>query len=201
MVSSEVQRKLVKSAPELWAQLSDPTALARHLGALGEIRITKTMPEQSVEWEAEAAQGRVDLEQSGWGTKVTLTIRRELAQPPAAVACEASDRREKQDPPLDGAAEPEPRLGLLARILRRRPGRRTRADRPAAGQPEHPPQRETDLGAAAAAKDDLQAESGPQAPATDPATLEREIAERDAQTLNDVLDRLGSAHHRPFSRS
>ena len=41
-VSSEVRRTLVKSPPELWAELSDPTALGRHLGELGEIRITGT---------------------------------------------------------------------------------------------------------------------------------------------------------------
>jgi len=34
MISSEVQRTLVKSPPELWAELSDPDALARHLGDL-----------------------------------------------------------------------------------------------------------------------------------------------------------------------
>ena len=41
MISTEVQRTLVKSPPELWAELSDPAALARHLGDLGEIRITR----------------------------------------------------------------------------------------------------------------------------------------------------------------
>ena len=46
MISSEVQRTLVKSPPELWAELSDPAALARHLGELGEIRITRTEPEK-----------------------------------------------------------------------------------------------------------------------------------------------------------
>ena len=34
------QRTLVKSPPELWAEVSDPGALTRHLGDLGEIRIT-----------------------------------------------------------------------------------------------------------------------------------------------------------------
>ena len=72
-VSSEVQRTLVKSPPELWAELSDPTALARHLGELGEIRITRVEPEKTVEWEAADATGMVRLKPSGWGTKVTLT--------------------------------------------------------------------------------------------------------------------------------
>ena len=50
MISSEVQRTLVKSPPELWTELSDPDALARHLGELGEIRITRTEPEKAAQW-------------------------------------------------------------------------------------------------------------------------------------------------------
>ena len=56
MISSEVQRTLVKSPPELWAELSDPDALARHLSELGEIRITRVEPEEKVEWEAAGTQ-------------------------------------------------------------------------------------------------------------------------------------------------
>src|SRR5580692_3745323 len=84
MISSEVQRTLVKSPPELWAELSDPVSLARHLGELGEIRITRVEPEKTVEWEAADATGKVLLKASGWGTKVTLTVARELAvvEPP-----------------------------------------------------------------------------------------------------------------------
>ena len=61
MISSEVQRTLVKSPPELWAEISDPTSLARHLGELGEIRITRTEPERTVEWEAADTTGKVLL--------------------------------------------------------------------------------------------------------------------------------------------
>jgi hypothetical protein len=86
MISSEVQRTLVKSPPELWAELSDPALLARHLGELGEIRITRVEPEQTVEWEAENTNGTVEIKPSGWGTRVTLTVTRELtedeAEPP-----------------------------------------------------------------------------------------------------------------------
>jgi hypothetical protein len=74
MISSEVQRTLVKSPPELWAELSDPAALARHLGELGEIRIMRIEPEQLVEWEAPNRTGTVQIKPSGWGTKVTLTV-------------------------------------------------------------------------------------------------------------------------------
>jgi hypothetical protein len=80
MISSEVQRTLVKSPPELWAEISDPDALARHLGEFGEIRITRVQPEQKVEWEADEASGSVVIKPSGWGTKVKLSVTRELPE-------------------------------------------------------------------------------------------------------------------------
>jgi hypothetical protein len=86
MISSEVQRTLVKSPPELWAELSDPALLARHLGELGEIRITRVEPEQTVEWEAENTSGTVQIKPSGWGTRVTLTVTRELPEEEAGEA-------------------------------------------------------------------------------------------------------------------
>jgi hypothetical protein len=81
MISSEVQRTLVKSPPELWAELSDQATLARHLGEFGEIRITRIEPEQAVEWEAQDISGTVLLRPSGWGTKVTLTVTGEIPEP------------------------------------------------------------------------------------------------------------------------
>jgi hypothetical protein len=99
MISSEVQRTLVKSPPELWAELSDPAALARHLGELGDIRITRVEPEKLVEWEAEGTTGTVAIKPSGWGTKVTLTVERELPMG------ESSDPTEDTDEPaLDDAS-------------------------------------------------------------------------------------------------
>jgi hypothetical protein len=67
------KRTLVKSPPELWSELSEVERLARHLGAFGEIKITKLEPEHTVAWEGEGASGTVSIEPSGWGTKVTLT--------------------------------------------------------------------------------------------------------------------------------
>ncbi|MGO8907602.1 MAG: hypothetical protein ACLQMH_18550 [Solirubrobacteraceae bacterium] len=85
MIYSEVERTLVKSPPELWAELSDPDALARHLGELGDIRITRVEPESIVEWQAESASGSVHIKASGWGTRVTLRATRETPAPrPAA---------------------------------------------------------------------------------------------------------------------
>lgn len=97
MISSEVQRTLVKSPPELWAELSDPAALARHLGELGEIRITRTEPEKLVEWEAEGTKGTVAIKASGWGTKVTLSVSRELpATEPSEPGVTAKDAGESE---------------------------------------------------------------------------------------------------------
>jgi hypothetical protein len=70
-----VQRTLVKSPPELWADLSNPETLARRLGEFGEIRITRLVPETTVAWEGERASGTVEIEPSGWGTKVRLSAR------------------------------------------------------------------------------------------------------------------------------
>jgi hypothetical protein len=100
MISSEVQRTLVKSPPELWAELSDPAALARHLGELGEIRIVRTEPERVVEWAAENTTGTVAIKPSGWGTKVTLSVTRELAvaMPQAAAEALATDELDASAP-------------------------------------------------------------------------------------------------------
>lgn len=100
MTQHEASRTLVKSPPELWAECSDATSLARHLrDSFGEIRITRLEPETAVAWEGERASGTVRLEPAGWGTKVFLTataVAREgevpvaapVAEPPAEVALE-----------------------------------------------------------------------------------------------------------------
>ena len=74
MIEHEASRTLVKSPPDLWAELSDQSSLARHLAEpFGEIRITRLEPETAVAWEGERASGTVRIEPSGWGTKVTVT--------------------------------------------------------------------------------------------------------------------------------
>ncbi len=91
------ERRLVKSPPELWAELSEPERLAKHLGAFGEIRITKVEPESSVDWEGEHASGSVWIDPSGWGTKVRLKAM--LPEPPAGEPAPA-------EPVTDSAAAP-----------------------------------------------------------------------------------------------
>jgi len=107
MISSEVQRTLVKSPPELWAELSDPGALARHLGELGEIRIVRTDPESTVEWAAENTTGIVSIKPSGWGTKVTLSVTRETGGVQAA-ASSAVEPASTAEPEPTATAGPEP---------------------------------------------------------------------------------------------
>src|SRR4051794_41223927 len=80
MPEPRAQRTLVKSPPELWAEISDAGLLARHLGEFGEIRITRLEAETTVVWEGDRARGTVKLEPSGWGTKVTITA--EAIAPP-----------------------------------------------------------------------------------------------------------------------
>src|SRR6185436_2418555 len=117
MQEPRAQRTLVKSPPELWAEVSDVEALARHLGEFGEIRITRLDPETTVAWEGDRACGTVALEPAGWGTKVTITAKlaEEVAAPepvaaepepePVAVEPEPVAPEPEQEPV---AAEPEP---------------------------------------------------------------------------------------------
>ncbi|HEX4364205.1 MAG TPA: hypothetical protein VHZ75_06600 [Solirubrobacteraceae bacterium] len=83
MELSTAQRRLVKSPPELWAQVSDEDLLGRCLAEFGEIRITRVEPETTVAWEGERASGTVELAAAGWGTKVVLTARPSRPAPAA----------------------------------------------------------------------------------------------------------------------
>jgi hypothetical protein len=109
MQDPRAQRTLVKSPPELWAEVSDVEALARHLGEFGEIRITRLDPETTVAWEGDRACGTVALEPAGWGTKVTLTAK--LAQEPASEPVAVEPEPEPTAPAAAAepvAVEPEP---------------------------------------------------------------------------------------------
>jgi hypothetical protein len=266
-VSAEVRRTLVKSPPELWAELSDPTALARHLGELGEIRIVRTEPDRAVDWEAAAADGahasgRVAIEPSGWGTRVTLTANRAIVAPALAPevkaeaeikpeaeaeikpeaeaeAIEVAVEREPESEPVEVAVEPEreikagpepvpvpeitksaPRRGFFARLFRRRgPAEPEPAVEPEAEQVAEPepavepgaeqvtePEPDTEQAAEPEPEPIAEveiAEPAPQAAAPEP-DISAELAALEEQTtamLTGVLDRLGAAHHRPFSRA
>lgn len=65
----EVSRTLVKSPPELWAELEGD----RLADAVGAVTVRSTEHERELAWEADGARGTARLEPSNWGTKVTLT--------------------------------------------------------------------------------------------------------------------------------
>jgi hypothetical protein len=186
MISAEAQRTLVKSPPELWAELSDPDSLARHLGELGPIRIVRVEPESIVEWEAEGVSGAVQIKPSGWGTKVTLTLDREAQEPePEPEVAQEAEPASQLDDAATAQATPELKLGFFARLFRRRKTQvvESEPEPSRAAEPESPP---------IEAPLDLAAEL---------ARVEESLVEQDAALLTAVLDRLGAAHHRPFSRA
>src|SRR3712207_7729397 len=108
MEDPRAQRTLVKSPPELWAEISDAGALAGHLGAFGEIRITRLEPEATVAWEGDRISGTVDLQPTGWGTKVKVT-----AEP----VSEPEPEPEPEPFVAEAAEEPRGLRGLLRRLF------------------------------------------------------------------------------------
>jgi hypothetical protein len=60
----ELERTLVKSPPELWEELS---GIERWLG---EIEISEQEPPSRLTWVGRGTRGTIELEPSGWGTKV-----------------------------------------------------------------------------------------------------------------------------------
>jgi hypothetical protein len=247
MQEPRAQRTLVKSPPELWAEVSDVEALARHLGEFGEIRITRLDPETTVAWEGDRACGTVALEPAGWGTKVTITAK--LAQEPApepiaveptapaAQAAAAEPVAVEPEPELDAsepvagdgpepdapepvaetgpepdAPEPEaeaPKVGFFARLFGRRRRVETVVEVEPKGEPIAAEPGPEPLAAEPEAEEEpVAVEPGP-GPEPEPLAAEPEPkpgrspldAERAEAILTGVLDDLGSAHHRPFSRS
>jgi hypothetical protein len=171
MPELQAQRRLVKSPPELWAEVSDAASLARHLGEVGEITITRVEPESTVAWEGERASGTVQLEPAGWGTRVTLTAQPSAGAPEPVAAPEPAPATEEQPPP---AVQPA-RDSFLRRLLRRR----------AAPTPEPAPAPESPT---------------PVAAEPEPAAAPEPAGDGLQAALTAALDSLGAAHHRPFSR-
>src|SRR4051794_17761067 len=115
MPDLSAKRTLVKSPPELWEELSEVDGLAKHLGAFGEIKITKLEPEHTVAWEGELASGTVSIEPSGWGTKVTLHA--ELPDQPEP---EPEPEPESEPEPEPEPEPPSQKVGFWARLFKRR---------------------------------------------------------------------------------
>jgi hypothetical protein len=223
----QAQRTLVKSQPELWAEVSDAASLARHLGELGEIRITRVEAERAVEWEAQSASGTLELEPSGWGTRVTITAERagveeEVApappappEPPPTLAeavaalmasappaeAEAEEQITEENPVVAVEAEDEPRR-YRARWWSRWMG--WRAPRVEAAEPEAAAEPGADAEPEAepvAVIQPAQAVAPEPVAVAEPAPPEPEPEDPELLgVLTGVLDSLGTAHHRPFSR-
>ena len=196
MQQPRAQRTLVKSPPELWAQVSDVEALARHLGDFGEIRIIRLEAETTVAWEGDRARGTVQLEPSGWGTRVTLTA--DVAEAPgrAAKAVAAPPAAAGGDEPAVSAESAPKRSSLLARLFRRRREREAEPPSAARGGPEPVPDPAPDP------LPDPAPDPAPE-PLPDPAPqppAARLDPGRATAILTGVLDELGAARHRPFSR-
>lgn len=226
MTSLQASRTLVKSPPELWAELSDLGTLARHLGEFGEIRITKADPESRVEWEADRASGTVRLEPTGWGTRVVLTVQTPEADPEplaveaepeaelealaepeaAAVVAELEPEPSPPEPAAEAEVGPEPALdpaprGFWARLLRRAPAPApvepvAIAVEPEPTAPEPEPEPAPDRSFAT-----IEWEALPPPVQEPPPPLPALDRDQAHAVLTSVLDTLGAAHHRPFSRS
>lgn len=212
MPEPRAQRTLVKSPPELWAEISDVATLARHLGEFGEIRITRLEGETTVVWEGDRARGTVELEPSGWGTKVTITAQAvavetvpapdAVAEPEAEAEAEAEAEPAPAPAPAPAAevAELEPKIGFFARLFRRR---RTEPVAPvpapeAVVEPE--PEPEAVVEPEPAPAPDVVAVVEPEPEPLPEPRVETLDDGRVEAVLVGVLDDLGAAHHRPFSR-
>jgi uncharacterized protein YndB with AHSA1/START domain len=71
MPTIELERTLVKSPPELWEELCCEPGLARWLG---EVCVRELEAPNRITWDARGATGVIELESSGWGTKVRARV-------------------------------------------------------------------------------------------------------------------------------
>lgn len=215
MPEIQASRRLVKSPPELWAEVSDAASLARHLGEVGEITITRLEPETTVAWEGERASGTIELAPAGWGTSVTLTAELTGAaeEPPAPepapepIAVAEPEPVATIEPEPEPAPEPKPaadatpaRRSWLTRLFSRTPKPLT--------APEPEPSAPDADRAGGMAEDDSatplaeapRAMTGPARQADEPEPEPEPAPDSLEATLTQALDSLGQAHHRPFSR-
>jgi len=63
----ELERTLVKSPPELWDEIASEEALRQWLG---EVSVSRLDPPSRIEWSSQGVRGVIELEASGWGTRV-----------------------------------------------------------------------------------------------------------------------------------
>jgi hypothetical protein len=221
---------LVKSPPELWAECSDASSLARHLGEFGEIRITRLEPETAVAWEGEDVSGTVRLEPSGWGTRVILTVQRTEVRAARLVPVPDLEPEPESEPEPEPEPAPEPlppaagepvhdEAATAEHVIEFEPewpaevpvklgffarlfGRRRRL---AVHEPAHVEAAPEPVTVRARPKPEPRAVPLVSRPKPKPITTapapESEPTEDATAALTAALDSLGQAHHRPFSRS
>jgi hypothetical protein len=63
----ELERTLVKSPPEVWEELSAEAGLSRWLD---KVEVRECHAPSRIEWASSGMSGRIELEPSGWGTRV-----------------------------------------------------------------------------------------------------------------------------------
>ena len=106
MPNIEITRTLVKSPPELWAELEGERLAA----AVEATEVRPTEPERELRWQADYASGAARLEPTSWGTKVTLTAELEEEVARGGLFMRFSRRRL---PPPPTEQEIEQRLSQL----------------------------------------------------------------------------------------
>lgn len=67
MAPIELERTLVKSPPELWAEIGSEEVLRRWLG---DVSVEAADAPGRLEWARPDSTGVIELESSGWGTRV-----------------------------------------------------------------------------------------------------------------------------------
>jgi hypothetical protein len=221
MPAYEVSRTLVKSQPEVWAELEQAERLAELLGD-DAIKITKSEPESTIEWQGSTANGSIEIAASGWGTKVSLKANVKdspVASAPAEPAPpqEPLDQAEssitvapvmrstaatvmqetalESDLEVEEAAAPE-QVGFWSKIKAM-----FGSKEPVGAEPPAEPESEPDPEPEPVAIVEPEAQPEPEAiaqpaPAPEPEPV-REPVDYEA-LLTGVLDHLGSAHKRPF---
>ena len=68
MAPIQLERTLVKSPPELWEEIGSEDALRQWLG--GDVRVSAAEAPGRLEWDRPDSAGVIELEASGWGTRV-----------------------------------------------------------------------------------------------------------------------------------
>jgi hypothetical protein len=63
----DLERTLVKSPPEVWEELSANAGLGRWLDG---VEVRESQAPNRIEWAARGMSGCIELEASGWGTRV-----------------------------------------------------------------------------------------------------------------------------------